>query len=69
MKSHEIEALLERADRKMKETNGHSFETILKTRCLFCGRSPKQKGTCRAWFTRFIECLTDELLAPTKEDN
>ena len=42
------------ADRRMKRNNGHSFVTILKTRCQFCGRSPNAKGRCRGWFQTFL---------------
>jgi len=38
------------ADKQMKETNGHTFETILKTRCIYCGRKPTVKTKCRYWF-------------------
>lgn len=50
------------ADRRMKAKNGHSFITILKTRCQFCGRSPKAKGNCRAWFQTFLSELDTILL-------
>ena len=57
------------ADRRMKADNGHSFITILKTRCQYCGRSPRAKGTCGAWFQSFIQQLDHILLnLPTKED-
>lgn len=42
------------ADRRMKANNGHAFLTILKTRCQHCGRSPRAKGRCGAWFQTFI---------------
>lgn len=45
------------ADEEMKKTNGHTFITILKTRCDRCGRSPKQKGTCPAWVNTYSEIL------------
>lgn len=38
------------ADEQMKVNNGHSFETILKTRCIYCRRSPKVKTKCGSWF-------------------
>lgn len=50
-----------RADEKMKAKNGHSFETILKTRCIYCRRSPRAKGQCRGWFMTFINLLYYEL--------
>lgn len=55
------DAACERADQRMKEKNGHTFETILKTRCVYCGRSPKAPGKCRGWFMTFINLLYDEL--------
>lgn len=42
------------ADQRMKANNGHSFVTILKTRCQFCGRSRKAKGRCGQWFQTFL---------------
>lgn len=45
------------ADKIMKESNGHAFETILKTRCQFCGSSPKAKGRCGQWFQSFLYFL------------
>lgn len=50
------------ADRRMKEENGHSFETILKTRSTYCRRSPRAKGKCGAWFQTFIRQLDNILL-------
>jgi hypothetical protein len=38
-----------RADALMKQNNGHSFMTILKTRCQYCGRSRNARGKCPAW--------------------
>lgn len=38
------------ADKQMKESNGHSYMTMLKTRCVYCGKSPKVKTRCRGWF-------------------
>lgn len=38
------------ADERMKMNNGHSFQTILKTRCIYCGKSPHVKTKCRGWF-------------------
>ncbi len=52
----------ELADKAMKATNGHSFVTILKTRCQFCNRSPKAKGKCGAWFQTFLFQLDRVLL-------
>jgi hypothetical protein len=56
------------ADKVMKASNGHSFETILKTRCIYCKKSPKVKTKCRAWFSTFINELDFALFNfnPTK---
>jgi len=53
--------LCQRADKRMKESNGHQFMTILKTRCQYCGRSPKQKGKCPAWLNTYMQRLYEEL--------
>ena len=50
------------ADRRMKANNGHSFVTILKTRCQFCHRSVRAKGRCGAWFQTFLFHLDTVLL-------
>lgn len=42
------------ADARMKANNGHSFMTILKTRCQQCGRSPRVKTRCGGWFQTFL---------------
>ena len=55
------------ADQQMKETNGHSFVTILKTRCRFCGRSQNAKGRCGAWFQTFLSRLDTILLNLDRE--
>ena len=49
--------ITEEADKKMKATNGHRFVTVLKTRCEYCGRSPKQKGKCPYWLSYFLELI------------
>lgn len=61
LSSEAYEEACKRADARMKSKNGHQFETILKTRCIHCGRSPKAKGKCGGWFQTFIECLRQEL--------
>jgi hypothetical protein len=58
-------AAYNRADALMKETNGHRFIHILKTRCDGCGLSEKAaRGKCRDWFQTFLykleEVLRDE---------
>ena len=50
------------ADKRMKATNGHYYEIILKTRCVFCRRSPRDKRRCGAWFQTFIYQLDNVLL-------
>lgn len=55
MKIEQLDKYLAEADKRMKVQNGHSFVTILKTRCQYCGRSPDAKGRCRAWFQTFID--------------
>jgi hypothetical protein len=51
------DAICGEVDAQMKARNGHSFEIFLKTRCIYCGRSPKAKGKCRGWFMTFINLL------------
>ena len=48
-------------DKQMKASNGHSFVIILKTRCVYCGRSPNARGKCRGWFQTYINILGSEL--------
>lgn len=50
------------ADARMKQNNGHYFVVTLKTRCQYCGRSPKARGKCGAWFQTFIAHLDTVLL-------
>lgn len=61
--------LCKEADEEMKARNGHSFEIILKTRCIYCGRSPKAKGKCRGWFMTFINILYYKLEEEFKNGN
>lgn len=58
MTQDELQACYEQADTRMKATDGHSYITVLKTRCQHCGRSPNQKGRCSGWFNSFIDNLT-----------
>ena len=51
------------ADASMKANNGHLFIVTLKTRCQFCGRSPRARGRCRHWFQTFLAHLDTALLA------
>jgi hypothetical protein len=55
------DAVLKEADDRMKQSNGHSYVTILKTRCQRCGRSPRQKGICRFWFLRTFDTILEVL--------
>lgn len=57
------------ADKEMKESNGHSYMTILKTRCQYCGRSPKQKGKCPAWVNTYMDILYRLLNSAGKEND
>ena len=45
----------------MKLSNGHSYVQILKCRCIYCNRSPKQKGKCSGWFHSFCDRLSEVL--------
>lgn len=60
-------ALLE-ADKRMKDSNGHSFVQILKIRCQFCGKSPKVKTRCGQWFQTFIYQLKNIYLNQPKNE-
>lgn len=51
-----------KADEILKESNGHSYEHMLKTRCQFCGKSPKDKRRCGQWFQTFLFRLDYVLL-------
>ena len=57
MNYEDYQLALEEADRRMKSKNGHQFMTILKTRCMHCGASPKVKTKCRGWFQTFTDLL------------
>ena len=61
-KSAAIDKAFEEADRLMKETNGHYFVTMLKTRCQYCGRSPKVKTKCGSWFQTYLLHLRSLLM-------
>lgn len=50
------------ADKRMKASNGHYYEVMLKTRCVFCRKSPKDTRRCGAWFQTFIMQLDNVLL-------
>lgn len=57
----EYQAACDRADKILKQDNGHSFVISLKTRCQYCRRSPRAKGRCRYWFQHFLNLLYAEL--------
>ena len=61
MKLDDYMFAVKRADALTKANNGHSFIIMLKTRCQYCHRSPKQKGVCPRWFDTFIGHLGREL--------
>ena len=62
MTNDDFDKACQSADKRMKEHNGHSFMHILKTRCVYCGKSPKTKNRCGAWFQTFIELLRNEIV-------
>jgi len=47
-------AIVTLADQRLKRTNGHAYVTILKTRCQWCGRSPKDGRRCGRWLDTFV---------------
>jgi len=65
----EWDAALKRADEIMKASDGHEYETILKTRCVNCRRSPRQKGICRHWQISLINRLLFVLMNKESELN
>lgn len=50
------------ADERTNDTKGHMFETILKTRCRWCRRTPNVKTTCGHWFATYLSNLEMILL-------
>ena len=66
MTTDRLRELYAEADARMKKHKGHQYETILKTRCIGCGRSPaaaeKSKSPCHNWFGSFLDHLTDVLV-------
>jgi hypothetical protein len=50
------------ADEHMKESNGHYFVHILKTRCQYCGKSEKVKTRCGGWFNTYMNRLIEVFL-------
>jgi len=61
LKKEAFDAACVKADSAMKANNGHQFEIILKTRCVWCNRSPRAKGRCSSWFATFLWHLSGEL--------
>jgi hypothetical protein len=59
-----LEMAFVKADELMKENKGHLFQTILKTRCINCGKSPKVKTKCGGWFQTYLHYLKLVLLNP-----
>jgi len=57
-----LEQAIVKADELMKADNGHNFQHILKTKCIYCGRSPKVKTKCSYWFQTYLENLKFVLL-------
>lgn len=62
MTHKEYKELLAKIDKQVKETNGHNYLTILKTKCQNCGRTQKQKGMCPAWLNYFMNLLEEEFM-------
>jgi hypothetical protein len=61
LSKEQFDSACNKADAAMKEANGHVFEHMLKTRCIWCGRSPNVKGKCSGWFNSFLWHLSGEL--------
>lgn len=58
----QIEQAFKIGDKRMKESNGHRYIRILKTRCDYCGRSPRQKGRCPRWYQTLYTYAIEALL-------
>ena len=58
----ELEEAFKVGDKRMKESHGHRYIHMLKTRCDFCNRSPKQKGQCNYWYKTLYTFAIEELL-------
>ena len=58
----QIERAFKLGDERMKKSNGHRYIQILKTRCAYCGRSPKQKGRCSRWYQTLYTYAIEVLL-------
>lgn len=58
----EYQKILKNVDKQVKATNGHCYIKILKTKCQYCGRTPKQKGRCPAWLDHFFMLVEVELI-------
>lgn len=63
----EWDRIVKRADVLMKQSNGHSFVISLKTRCQYCGRSPRARGKCPAWPTTFAARILFVLMNKDQE--
>lgn len=50
------------ADGRTKRDRGHTFLVVLKTRCIYCKRSPKVKTRCGRWFDTFLSHLENVLV-------
>ncbi len=61
MTQEEFQQACQEADRRMKESNGHNYMTILKTRCMNCGRSPKVTTRCSGWLNTYMDRLAHVL--------
>lgn len=65
MTEDEYEYAVAQAEQENKYKAGHTFilNTKMKTRCMFCGRSPRTRGRCKYWFQSFKLQLYKELCA------
>jgi len=61
MKREQFDEYAKEADARMKKSNGHTYMTILKTRCMFCGASPKRTTRCPVWINTYMDRLADVL--------
>jgi hypothetical protein len=65
MTPEEYEYAISQAEQEIKHKDGHTFalNTRMKTRCIYCGRSPRTRGKCKDWFQSFKLQLYKEICA------
>jgi len=61
--------VLKKADILTKQNSGHSFIKILKTKCKYCGRTEKQKGSYSQWHLTFFDKILEVLLTLNQTHN